>query len=168
MKYNVLDVAITILGIIYVPFLFSFIPFSWLLNNGKFIVVYILAGAWITDTFAYFIGKAFGKHKLSKISPKKTIEGCIGGIVGATLFFGIYSYYLNNIGIESNWVIMTFVGIISSIISQIGDIAASSIKRFCDVKDFGTIMPGHGGVLDRFDSVIFIAPFIFMLFQFII
>ena len=83
-------------------------------------------------------------------------------------FFGIYSYYLTTLGIELNVALMTFAGMIISIVSQIGDFAASSIKRYCEIKDFGKIMPGHGGVLDRFDSIIMIAPFIYMIFQFII
>lgn len=172
MKYNVIDVAITILGIIYISFFLSFIPFTYRLGNngdlGQYYVWYILAGAWMTDTFAFLIGVKFGKHKFSKISPKKSIEGCIAGAVGTVIFFGAYTYYLNTINIELNVIEMMFVGLIVSIISQIGDFAASSIKRFCEEKDFGTIMPGHGGILDRFDSVIMIAPFLYIFFQFLI
>lgn len=168
MKYNIIDISITMLGIVYVSFLTSFLALTRSLEYGEYFIWYILAGAWLTDTFAYLIGVKFGKHKFSEISPKKSIEGCFGGLVGCMLFYGIYTYYLTTIGIEMNVLVMTIVGLIISIISQIGDFAASSIKRYCEIKDFGTIMPGHGGVLDRFDSVIMIAPFIYMIFQFIV
>ena len=169
MKYNILDIAITLFGIIYVSFFFSFIPFICNLNNGEILIWYVFGGAFITDIFAFFVGVKFGKHKITKISPKKSLEGCIGGVVGCAIAFGVYTYILNTIGaISLNWVMMTFVGIIISVISQIGDLAASSIKRFCEEKDFGSIMPGHGGVLDRFDSLIMIAPFLYMFFQFMI
>ncbi len=166
MKFNIVDICISIFGIIYVPFLFSFISFTRALTNGEYFVWFILAGAWVTDTFAYLVGVKFGKHKFSKISPKKSIEGCVGGVLGCMLFFGIYAYYLNSINIEMNWIVMATMGLLISVVSQIGDFAASSIKRFCEVKDFGNIMPGHGGALDRFDSVIMIAPFIYLIFQF--
>lgn len=168
MKYNVVDISITILGIVYVSFLTSFLALTRSLENGEYFIWYILAGAWITDTFAYLVGVKLGKHKISEISPKKSIEGCIGGAVGCMLFYGVYTYYLTTIGIELNIIAMTIVGLVISVISQIGDFAESSIKRYCEIKDSGTIMPGHGGVLDRFDSVIMIAPFIYMIFQFIV
>lgn len=168
MKFNIMDICVSIFGIIYVPFLFSFLSFTRALTNGEYFIWFVLAGAWLTDTFAYLVGVKLGKHKFSKISPKKSIEGCIGGVVGCALFFGIYAYYLNSINIEMNWIVMGLLGIVISVISQLGDFAASSIKRYCEVKDFGNIMPGHGGALDRFDSVIMIAPFIYLIFQFII
>lgn len=168
MKFNIMDICVSVFGIIYVPFLFSFLSFTRALTNGEYFIWFILAGAWITDTCAYLVGVKFGKHKFSKISPKKSIEGCIGGAIGCMLFFGAYAYYLNTINIEMNWVVMGLLGLVISTISQLGDFAASSIKRYCDVKDFGNIMPGHGGALDRFDSVIMIAPFIYLIFQFII
>ena len=167
-KYNIVDVAITLLGVVYVSLFFSFIPFTCHLTNGLYFVWYILAGAWVTDSFAYLVGCKFGKHKFSEISPKKSIEGCIGGIVGCTLFYIGYTYYLNTIGIEINYFVMAVLGIIISVISQIGDLTASCVKRYCDEKDFGTIMPGHGGILDRFDSVILAAPFVYIFFQFLV
>ena len=109
----------------------------------------------------------------SKVSPNKSIEGCIGGILGSAIFYGLYAAYLNSnfiveLGTELNIVLMTVLGVFISIISQIGDFFASSIKRNCDIKDFGSIMPGHGGILDRFDSIIMITPFVYILFEFII
>lgn len=168
MKTNIIDIAITLLGVVYVSFFFSFIVFIYHLEKGNYYIWYVLGGAWLTDTFAYFIGSKFGKHKFSKISANKSIEGCIGGLIGCVLFYFGYTYYLNSIGLELNLIAMTVLGVFISMISQIGDIAASSIKRYCEVKDFGSIMPGHGGALDRFDSVIMIAPVIYMLFQFVI
>lgn len=168
MKRNVLEIAVTLLGIVYVSFFFSFIAFICHLEQGNYYIWYVLGGAWVTDTFAFLIGSKLGKHKFSQISAKKSIEGCIAGVLGCVIFYIAYTYYLNHIGLELNIVFMAFIGILVSIISQIGDLAASSIKRYCGVKDFGNIMPGHGGALDRFDSVIMIAPFIYMLFQFVI
>lgn len=169
MKYNIFDIMITLIGLIYVSLFFCFIPLTYHLKNGMYYVWYILAGAWMTDTFAFLVGRKLGKHKFSKISPKKSIEGCIGGVIGCALFFGAYTYYLNTIiGLDLNYTEMILLGIITSVISQIGDLSASSIKRCCEEKDFGTIMPGHGGVLDRFDSVIMIAPFLYMFFQFMV
>ena len=168
MKRNVLDISITLLGIIYVSFCFSFLAFICHLDKGNYYIWYALGGAWATDTFAFLIGSKIGKHKFTEISTKKSIEGCIAGVVGCVIFYLGYTYYLNSIGLELNLVMMGLIGIVISVISQIGDLAESSIKRYCEVKDFGNIMPGHGGALDRFDSVIMIAPFIYMLFQFCI
>lgn len=166
-KINVVDISVTILGIIYVVYLFSFVIYTKQMFRGDYYIWYILAGAWMTDTFAFLVGITIGKHKFSKISPKKSIEGCIGGIIGCVAFYLGYTYYLNTIGIEMNYITMTILAFIVSIIAQIGDFAASSIKRYCNIKDFGTIMPGHGGILDRFDSMLFVAPIIYTFFSFL-
>ena len=143
------------------------------MDNGVYYVWYILGAAWMTDTFAYMFGmitgKTIGNHKFSKvISPNKSVEGCVGGIIGCVLFFLGYTYYLGTIGIELNYYMMAIIGFIASVISQIGDFSASTIKRYCKIKDFGSIMPGHGGVLDRFDSVLFVAPFMYLVFNILI
>lgn len=174
MKINFNDIAYTILGIIYVPFMLLFLSLTWHMNNGYLLIWFIFCGAWLTDVFAYLVGVTIGKHKFSKISPNKSIEGCIGGVLGSALFYGIYSHYLNcNFiaefnGIEFNVVLMTVIGAFISVISQIGDFVASAMKRSSGIKDFGAIMPGHGGVLDRFDSILMISPFVFALFEFFI
>ena len=174
LKIKISDIATTILGIIYVPLMMMFLILTWQMKSGFLYIWYIFFGAWITDSFAFFVGKAIGKHKFSKISPNKSIEGCIAGIFGSALFYGLYTYYLNTNclaqlgGMELNIVFMTIVGAVISVISQIGDFMASAIKRQCQIKDFGSIMPGHGGVLDRFDSIIMVAPFVFILFEFIV
>ena len=167
MKWNVMDIATTLLGIVYVSFFFSFIVFICHLENGHYLIWYVFGGAWMTDTFAYLLGSKFGKHKFSKISVNKSIEGCLAGMVGAVLFYIGYTLYLNQLGFSYPPILMGLMGVFVSIISQLGDMAASSIKRYCDIKDFGNIMPGHGGALDRFDSVIMVAPFVYMLFQFV-
>ena len=165
MKNNIQDIAITIFGIIYIPFFLMFLTLTRQMEMGEYLVWYILAGAWVTDSFAYLIGSQIGKHKFSKISPNKSIEGAIAGIMFTATFYGVYTYFLMSKGLEFNVVEMVVVGIIISIISQIGDLAASAIKRYCGIKDFGAIMPGHGGVLDRFDSIIMISPFVYIFLQ---
>lgn len=163
LKYNIYDIAITLVGVIYITYLFSFLIYTRVMPHGEYFIWYILGGAWLTDTFAYFVGIAIGKHKFSQISPKKSIEGCIGGILGCAIFYIGYTYFLNNnvSGIEINYILAGVLGIIVSVVAQIGDFAASSIKRFCEIKDYSEIMPGHGGILDRFDSIIMIAPVVY-------
>ena len=120
------------------------------------------------DAAAALIGKRFGKHKFSKISPNKTIEGCIFGTVGSIIMIMIYTIFLNlKCGLELNYTIIAIMAFVLSIIGQIGDFAASSIKRYVDVKDYSNLIPGHGGMLDRIDSLMFLAPFAYMFFSII-
>ena len=122
--------------------------------------------AWATDIFAYLIGKLLGKHKFTKISPNKTIEGTIGGTVGAVISILVYTLILNKfLGMQYLYLQMAIIGLVLSLISQIGDLIASSIKRLVDVKDYGNLIPGHGGMLDRIDSLLFISPFAYMIFM---
>lgn len=110
-------------------------------------------------------GRAFGKHKLTTISPKKSVEGSIGGTIGAIILALIYTYIVHNyVDLELSYFLVAVSTLVLSILSQIGDLAASSIKREMEVKDYGNILPGHGGMLDRIDSLIFIAPFAYFLF----
>jgi len=163
-KYNIFDISITVFGILYIVFLFSFIILSRNMNNGFYYVWLIFIGAFATDTFAYFTGYLLGRHKhLPEISPKKTVEGSIGGVIGCAFTMACYALYLKHINLDS---IMSmhhfiFLGLMCGIISQIGDWAASAIKRHVKIKDYGNIMPGHGGVLDRFDSILFTAPVVY-------
>lgn len=137
-------------------------------NMGKYIYALIFLGAWICDTFAYFTGRLLGKHKLiPDISPKKTIEGSIGGIVFTIISFVIYGLIVNKVWddeIQLSYVLLVIMGFVASIISQIGDLIASAIKRQYDIKDYGNLFPGHGGVLDRFDSVMLVAPMTYIVF----
>lgn len=164
MKTNIKDIAITLFGICYIPLFLMFMPILMGMANGKILVWYIILAAWGTDIFAYIAGKTIGKHKFSKISPNKTIEGCIGGTLGAIILIIIYTWIINKYcAMNINYIYITIVGIILSIIGQIGDFSASSIKRYVGIKDFSNLIPGHGGMLDRIDSVIFIAPFAYFL-----
>ena len=166
MKTNIKDVAITFFAICYIPLFLMFIPLVHGFENGKFLIWYIFICAWGTDIFAYIIGKWFGKHKFSKISPNKTIEGCIGGIFGAVILSVLLTFLFNNVFLMNySYTTTIIIGIILSIIGQIGDFSASSIKRYAEIKDFSNLIPGHGGMLDRIDSVIFIAPFAYMLLR---
>lgn len=163
-KYNISDIAITMFGILYIPFFFSFITLTRGLDNGVYYIWMIFIGACVTDTFAYFVGYSIGKHKLApKVSPKKTIEGSIGGILGTVLVMSLYGVYLGSHVDAINIPIVHFVvlGLVTSIVSQLGDLFASSIKRYVGIKDYGKILPGHGGILDRFDSIMFIAPIVY-------
>lgn len=168
MKTNIKDIAITFFGICYITLFLMFIPIIYGLENGKIYVWYIIFAAWGTDVFAYIFGKWIGKHKFSKISPNKTIEGCIGGALGAVLLILAYTWFANSyLSMNINYITIGVIGFILSIVGQIGDFSASSIKRYVGIKDFSNLIPGHGGLLDRIDSVIFIAPFAYFLLMFI-
>ncbi len=168
MKTNIIDISVTLFGMSYVLVFFSFIALIRGLNNGNLLVWYIFMAAWGTDILAYLVGKYLGKHKFSEISPKKTIEGCIGGLIGAVLFVLIYTAFLNKVfNTNISYILMTSYAIIWSILGQIGDFAASTVKRYTGIKDYSNLLPGHGGMLDRFDSVIFIAPFAYILLMLI-
>lgn len=168
MKYNIKDIAITFFGICYIVIFLMYIPIIREMTNGRILIWFIFIAAWGTDIFAYFTGKKFGKHKFTKVSPNKSIEGCIGGTVGAILCMVIYAVVCNNVwNMNINYVYIAIVGLVLSLVGQIGDLAASSIKRYTGIKDFSNLIPGHGGILDRIDSVIFIAPFAYFLLMLI-
>ncbi len=165
MKTSFKDISYTFIGIFYVVFFIMFIAIIYGMKNGNILIWYAIFAAWGTDIFAYFIGKYFGKHKFSKVSPKKSIEGCIGGTIGAIIMMIVYTYVVNiYLGMNYSYLFIAGIGIILSLVGQIGDFAASSIKRFVDIKDFSNLIPGHGGMLDRIDSLIFLAPFAYALF----
>lgn len=135
---------------------------------GQYVYLLVFIAAWVTDTFAYFTGVFFGKHKLCpKISPKKTVEGSCGGVFFCVVFFIIYGTVIGNFcdGLKPNYIGLALVGCAMSIVSQFGDLLASVIKRTYGIKDYGRLFPGHGGVLDRFDSVLLIAPFLLALVE---
>ena len=141
-----------------------FIPILYGSPNGKFLIWYILFAAWGTDTFAYEVGRRFGKHKLTAVSPKKSIEGSIGGTIGSIVIALVYTYIVQKyVDLGLSYLLVGIAGMVLSILSQIGDLAASSIKREMEVNDYGNLLPGHGGMLDRIDSLMFIAPFAYFL-----
>ncbi|MFA9375398.1 MAG: phosphatidate cytidylyltransferase [Lachnotalea sp.] len=153
-------------GVFYVAIMLSYIYQTRLLENGAYIVWLIFVCSWGCDTCAYCVGMLIGKHKLApKLSPKKSIEGGIGGVLGAAFIGVIYSLVIGRylINKQSPLIEYAIISAIGAILSQIGDLAASAIKRNHEIKDYGTLIPGHGGILDRFDSVIFTAPVIYFL-----
>lgn len=154
------EAGLLAVGFLYVPFLFSH-----LINENNPEAFYMtFAIAFATDTFAYAGGLLLGRHKLCpKISPKKTVEGAVSGIIGAVIVCVIYRYFI----CESIGIIYIIFIIIASIFSQLGDLSASLWKRKYGIKDYGTLLPGHGGVLDRFDSVLFVAPIVHYYYVFI-
>lgn len=165
MKISFKDMSYTLLGICYIPVFISFLTLIDAMQNGKILIGYILISAWGTDVFAYLIGKKFGKHKFSKVSPKKSIEGCIAGTIGSVLIMVLYTFILNRyFQFNYSYMYVMIVGIVLSLIGQIGDFSASCIKRYVDIKDYSNLLPGHGGMLDRIDSVLFLAPFAYLLF----
>ena len=170
LKIGIMDIAITLFGIFYIVLFIMFVPLIAGLEHGKVLIWYVLATSWGTDVFAYIVGRRIGKHKFSKISPKKSIEGCIAGTIGAVLISLVYTFCINKfLGILiAPYIQVAIISLILSIIGQLGDFAASSIKRFNNIKDFSNLIPGHGGLLDRIDSLIFIAPFAYIIFTMII
>ena len=154
-------------GVLYVSL--SFTCMTLLREEGEYLYLLPFIGPWVSDSFAYFTGRLFGKHKLiPEVSPKKTVEGAVGGVVFAALSFVLYGAIIRNFfdaTVDISYPILAVSGAIVSVISQIGDLSASVIKRRFDVKDYGWIFPGHGGVIDRFDSVILPAPVLYRLTQ---
>lgn len=138
--------------------------------NEIYIFVSALIISFSTDTFAYLTGNLFGRHKLiERISPHKSVEGAIGGTILATIFTFLYFYFIKRayVNIDLNFYIVILI-VFASISGQFGDLFASKIKRTVNIKDFGKILPGHGGFLDRFDSLIFVSPFVYFLYYLIV
>lgn len=164
-KVNIKGVFTSFFGFFYVSVMLSFIYLTRIeKSNGLYFVFLIFLCAWGSDTCAYCVGKLFGKHKMTPIlSPKKSVEGAVGGIIGAAIINMIYVYIYRkvfNMTVSSLWIIGVMAGV-AAFVSMIGDLAASAIKRDNSVKDYGNLIPGHGGILDRFDSIIITAPIIY-------
>ena len=166
-KYDGTLVMKAFFGFVYVPVMLSLIYSTRMMPCGKYLVWLIYISSWICDTCAYLIGMRFGKKKLAPVlSPNKSVEGAIGGIAGSILISDIFSFvFMNAYDLKSGGTVLSFavIGLVGAVVSQIGDLAASAFKRNNDAKDYGVIIPGHGGVMDRFDSVIFTAPMIYFL-----
>lgn len=167
MKITFENIVYTLMGILYILGFTVFIPLTYGIEgklSGKILIWYIIFSAWGTDILAFLIGQKFGKTKFSKVSPNKSIEGCIAGILGAVIINLIFTVVLNTyLSVQIPYITIAVFSVILSIIGQIGDFAASAIKRYFEVKDFSELFPGHGGMIDRIDSVIFIAPFAYLL-----
>ena len=140
----------------YVAVMISYIYQTRMLESGAWLVWLIFICSWGCDTCAYIVGMLFGKHKMAPVlSPKKSIEGAIGGIAGAALLGYVYGMFF-----AAAPAVIAALCAVGAVVSQVGDLAASAIKRNHDIKDYGHLIPGHGGILDRFDSVLFVLPFI--------
>lgn len=166
-KYNSEQITMVFFGFFYVVIALMYIFKTRQISGGEYAVWLIFIGSWGSDTMAYVVGRKLGKTKIApKLSPKKSLEGLIGGIVGAALIGIIFAVIFRTQLLESfsnPILIFGLTGAIGSVVSQIGDMAASAIKRNKGIKDYGTLIPGHGGILDRFDSVIFIAPIVYFM-----
>ena len=158
-KYHAEQVMAAFFGVVYVAVMLSFIYLTRSLPDGKFLVWLIFLCSWGCDTCAYCVGMLIGKHKMAPVlSPKKSIEGAVGGVAGAALLGVIYAAATQ--GKMAEYALICAVG---ALISMVGDLAASAIKRNQNIKDYGKLIPSHGGILDRFDSVIITAPVIYYL-----
>lgn len=165
-KYDAKQVMTVFFGLFYVAGMLSYVYQIRMLENGKYLAFLVFICSWGCDTCAYCVGKLIGKHKMSPIlSPKKSVEGAFGGVIGAALLAALYAFIFRNAMSLSTVEIWIIAGItaVAALISMVGDLAASAIKRNYDIKDYGTLIPGHGGILDRFDSMIITAPIIFYL-----
>lgn len=164
-KDKISDILTLYALFIYVTGCFSTVVNIRYMDNGKYYYLLVFIGAWVCDTFAYFTGKLFGKHKLiPKISPKKTIEGSIGGILFTIGAYALYGFIMrSSYGFIISYIELIIMAFVVAIVSQVGDLIASAVKRQYGIKDYGFVFPGHGGVLDRFDSVMLVSPFLYIL-----
>lgn len=168
--YSTEEITGTFFGMCYVPVLMSYIYMTRMLPDGKYTVWLILLCSWGCDTLSYCAGMLFGRHSMTPIlSPKKTWEGAIGGVLGSAVLGLIYGYIFRfRIGIQNMPLIRCSLACaLGAVISIFGDLAASTIKRRHNIKDFGHCIPGHGGILDRFDSVLFTAPVVYYTLEFL-
>lgn len=159
-RFNFDDVAFSILATLYIGIGFYF--FIETRESGLVYIFYSLFIIWATDSGAYFIGRAIGKKKLwPEISPNKTIEGSIGGVICALIVAAVFILFTD---INASFLQLSIITIVLSIFGQIGDLVESALKRHYDVKDSGNILPGHGGILDRFDSLLFVWPLLHLIY----
>ena len=169
--YSDKQIMAAFMDFFYVSVMLSFVYLIRNMEHGLVLVLLIFVSSWINDTCAYFVGRALGKHKMAPVlSPKKSIEGLIGGIVGAGVFGVVFCILFDKYVDTMNYAPLLFavVGAVGALPAVIGDLAASAIKRNNDIKDYGKLIPGHGGILDRFDSIIFTAPIIYYLLVYLL
>lgn len=165
-RYKAEQVTSAVFSFLYAPVMLSFIYQTRETQYGIYMVWLILISSWGCDTCAYVVGMLFGKKKIfPRLSPKKSLEGCIGGVAGSALLGGLYAYIcVDRAIVDQNvlWVVV-FICAAGAVVSMLGDLGASAIKRNNNIKDYGKLIPGHGGIMDRFDSVIVTAPMIYFL-----
>ena len=150
----------------YIVISFTALSLLRYIANGRYIFLLVFIAAWGCDTFAYLTGSLVGKHKLiPEISPKKTVEGAIGGTVATMLLFALYGFLVDTFtdGISPRYATLLAYGLVLAIVGQIGDLIASAIKREHGIKDYGNLLPGHGGIMDRFDSILAVSTVLIML-----
>ena len=150
---------------VYIIFGFCSVVMLRDLPYGSYLYLIAFLVPWVCDAGSYFIGTKFGRHKLiPNVSPKKTVEGAVGGIVFGTASAAIYGFIINSLyAVGTNYIVLIVGGFIICVLGELGDLIASHLKRQYNKKDYGTIFPGHGGVLDRFDSIIATAPFLYLM-----
>lgn len=168
-KFDIKELMACFYGLFYVVIMLSYVYLVRITRDGAYAVWLIFLCSWGCDTCAYLVGVMFGKHKMAPVlSPKKSIEGGVGGVLGAALLGFLYALIVKDYIHEINRPLLLFpvMCAVGGLISQIGDLAASGIKRNNDIKDYGKLIPGHGGIMDRFDSVIITAPIIYYLIMF--
>lgn len=168
-KINANMLGMTILSVLYIPYLLTHIILLRKLSGGEYYIWLILIAAFLTDTCAYFVGKGLGKHKLCpNLSPNKTVEGAIGGACGCGLFCMLFGLIISKaFGADVHFLKLFIMGLLCSVAAQCGDLTASAIKRQNGIKDYGHLFPGHGGILDRIDSILFVAPVMYYYIVFI-
>ncbi|WP_455720958.1 phosphatidate cytidylyltransferase [Agathobacter sp.] len=170
-KYDAKQLMAAFFGMFYVGVMLSYVYQIRTLTNGLYLAFLVFLCSWGCDTCAYCVGVLIGKHKMApKLSPKKSIEGAVGGVLGSALLTALYCFIFRNqmnIGKEEI-LILAIIAAVAGLISMVGDLCASAIKRNYDIKDYGHLIPGHGGILDRFDSMIITAPIIYYLAYFFI
>ena len=169
-KYKTEQMLAVFFGVFYVAVMLSYLYQVRAMGDGKYLVWLIFLSSWGCDTSAYCVGMLLGKHKLAPVlSPKKSVEGAVGGVAGAALLGFLFATVFGGKMTELMYprLACTLACAIAAVISQIGDLAASAIKRNHDIKDYGNLIPGHGGILDRFDSMLFTAPAIFFALLFL-
>ena len=165
------DAMAAVLSFMYVTVMLSYMYLVRDLAHGGALVVMVFVCSWVNDTCAYCVGVTMGKHKMTpKLSPKKSVEGLVGGIVGSAAFGALYGMFFNKqvMTLENAPITFAIIGAVGAVVAVIGDLAASAIKRNNDIKDYGKLIPGHGGIMDRFDSIIFTAPIIYYGFIYMI
>ncbi len=162
---SIIDTAMVLTTTLYITIGFDSIQILRDIDLGYVLLYLVFVGAWAPDGGGYFFGRAFGKHKLiPDVSPNKTVEGAIGGIFSSVFAFLLYGFIIQMRGIAMpQYLNLALAGLFLSVLSILGDLIASLIKRHYEIKDYGKLFPGHGGVLDRFDSIIAVAPFLLML-----
>ncbi len=153
--FHVEDIAVNFLGLLYIGWTMAHLIAFDSLGNGRLLVLYLFVAIWSSDSGAYFVGRFLGRHKLCpRVSPKKTVEGSIGGIITTCVLLSLLNLYVHML----SSVTVLVIAVVISLVGQIGDLMESLIKRYYGVKDSGKLIPGHGGVLDRFDSIMLAAP----------